>query len=66
MSVNRGFVEYMDSVIVSDLLYFVYNKLKTTQVKNIVTTCHNFYTDNNFVFGEKNNIAPIDERTTSA
>ena len=53
LSEKTCFVNAEDSVIILDLLYFVFNKLKTTPVKNVVQIAHAFYTDNDLVFGEK-------------
>ena len=56
MSDKNHFVEVTDNVIILDLLYFIFNKLKTTPVKNVVAICHSFYADNDYVFGEKKNL----------
>ena len=40
-------------MLISDLLYYVFNKLKSQPVKDVVATCHRFYTDDNYVFCEK-------------
>ena len=40
---DKLFVNLSDTVLVSDLLYYVQNKLKSTPVKIVATTCHLFY-----------------------
>ena len=47
------FVESSDSVLISDLLYFAWNKLKSTPLTTIVSICLQFYTDDEYVFEEK-------------
>ena len=47
------YVEKDDSVIISDLLYYIWNKLKSTSAKDVVSICHQYYTDDNYVFEEK-------------
>ena len=47
------YVDTSECVIISDLLYFISNKIGSTPVKNIVTTAHNFYTNEDYVFNEK-------------
>ena len=59
MSANKGYVELSDSVIISDLLYFISNKIKTTAIKNVVNICHSFYADNDFVFNEKKKLCDV-------
>ena len=59
MSANKGYVELSDSVIISDLLYFISNKIKTTPIKNVVSICHSFYADNDFVFNEKKKLCDL-------
>ena len=59
MSGNNGLVVEADSVLISDLLYFVYNKLKSTDVKKVVSICHAFYTDNDIVFKEKKKLCEV-------
>ena len=51
--IDKGFVAEKDSVLVSDLLYFMWSKLKSTAVKTVVTICHQFYTDDDYVLAEK-------------
>ena len=53
MSTSPPYVDVSDTVIISDLLYYISNKLHNTPVKRVVTTCHNFYTDEDYVFNEK-------------
>ena len=47
------YIAVADKVIASDLLYYISNKIHSTPVKDVVATCLKFYTDNEFVFGEK-------------
>ena len=47
------FVEASDSLLVSYLLYFAWNKLKSMPLCTVVSICHQFYTDNEYVFDEK-------------
>ena len=47
------YVDTSQKIIVSDLLYFVSNKIRNTPVKDIVTSCYNFYADDDYVFNEK-------------
>ena len=47
------YVETSDNIIISDLLYYVSNKIRSTPVNTVITTCHNFYTDDDYVFSEK-------------
>ena len=50
---EKLFVKLSDGILISDLLYFVHNKLKSTAAKIVATTCHQFYTDDDYVYGEK-------------
>ena len=50
---EKGFVDASDSVLISDLLYYVSNKLKCLPVKEVATICHQFYTDDSYVFEQK-------------
>ena len=34
-------------------VYYIWNKLKSTHVKTVVSICHQFYTDDDYVHGEK-------------
>ena len=45
MSISPPYVDVSDAVIISDLLYYISNKLHNTPVRTVVSTCHNFYTD---------------------
>ena len=53
MSDSAHYVAVADKVIASDLLYYISNKVHNTPIATIVTTCHNFYTDNDYVFNQK-------------
>ena len=53
MSNTPPYVDVSDAVIISDLLYYISNKLHNTPVRTVITTCHNFYTDEDYVFNEK-------------
>ena len=53
MGDKQLFVESSDSVIISDLLYFIWNKLQSSPATTVVTICHQFYTDEEYVFDEK-------------
>ena len=59
MSANKGYVELSDCMIISDLLYFISNKIKTTPIKNVVSICHTFYADHDFVFNEKKKLCDV-------
>ena len=50
---NVIYVETSDSVLISDLLYYVWNKLKCLPTKDVASICHQFYTDDNYVFEQK-------------
>ena len=50
---EKHFVNRSEEIIVSDILYFIRNKLKSTAVRIIATTCHQFYSDDEYVFSEK-------------
>ena len=47
------FVEATDTVLISDILYFAWNKLKCLPQKDVAAICHSFYTDENYVFDQK-------------
>ena len=53
MDDSTHYVTVADKVIASDLLYYISNKVHNTPIATIVTTCHNFYTDNDYVFNQK-------------
>ena len=53
MAEGSNFVDSSDSVLISDLLYFVRYKLKNTALSTVVSICHSFYTDEEYVFDEK-------------
>ena len=53
MSDLESYIVASDKIIVSDLLYYVANKLHSTPFKTVVSACHNFYTDDDYVFNEK-------------
>ena len=53
MSDSSLFVDSSERVIISDLLYFISNKFRNSTVKDIVTSCHSFYADDDYVFNEK-------------
>ena len=53
MSESSLYVDTSESVIISDLLYFVTNKLRSTPLRTVVTTAHTFYSDDEYVFNEK-------------
>ena len=53
MSGLPNYVVAADTVIISDILYYISNKLHNTPLKTVVTTCHSFYTDDDYVFNEK-------------
>jgi hypothetical protein len=53
MAAKTVFVKEDDKVILSDLLYFIYNKTKSTPVKDVMTACLEFYNDDDYVFEEK-------------
>ena len=50
---KKGFVESTDTVIISDLLYYAWNKLKSLPLNDVVATCNQFYMDETYVFDEK-------------
>ena len=56
---DKLFVNLSDTVLVSDLLYYVRNKLKSTPVKIVATTCHLFYTDDEYIFKEKKKLCDL-------
>ena len=47
------FVDVSESVLISDLLYFAWNKLKSTPTSVVASLCHTFYTDDDYVYNEK-------------
>lgn len=47
------FIQQRDKVILSDMLYFIYNKLQTTPHDNVISICDNFYNDADEVFMDK-------------
>ena len=53
MGDKQLFVDSSDSVIISDLLYFISNKLHSAPAATVVSICHQFYTDDEYVFEEK-------------
>ena len=53
MSNIDSYIVASDKIIISDLLYYVANKLHNTPFKTVVTACHNFYTDDDYVYNEK-------------
>ena len=53
MGEYASYVNVSECVIISDLLYYIKNKIHSAPVKTIVTTCHAFYTDDDYVFNEK-------------
>ena len=53
MADKVNYVDASECVIISDILYYISNKLGSTPVKNIVSTCNKFYTDDEYVFNEK-------------
>ena len=53
MAVKKDFVAEADCVLISDLLYFIWNKLKSTPVKTVISICHQFYVNDDYVLGEK-------------
>ena len=53
MSDPQLYVDVSQQIIISDLLYFISNKIRNSTVKDIVTSCHNFYADDEYVFNEK-------------
>ena len=53
MSDSSPYVVAADTVIISDILYYISNKLHNTPTGTVVTTCHSFYTDNDYVFNQK-------------
>ena len=50
---KKGFVESTDTVIISDLLYYAWNKLKSLPLNDVIATCNQFYADETYVFNEK-------------
>ena len=60
------YVDVSDAVIASDILYYISNKLHNTPVKTVVTTCHNFYTDETYVFNEKKKLCDATNEMCSA
>ena len=66
MSILPPYVESSDTVIISDILYYISNKLHNTPVTTVVTTCHSFYTDNDYVFGEKKKLCDATQELCSA
>ena len=48
-----SYVVASDKIIISDLLYYVANKLHSMPFKTVVSACHNFYTDDDYVYSEK-------------
>ena len=56
-----SYVDTSECVIISDLLYYVGNKIGSTAVKNIVTAATNFYTDEEYVFNEKKKLCKATE-----
>ena len=50
---EKGFVDVSDTVLISDLLYYVSNKLKCLPVKDVASICQHYYTDDNYVFEQK-------------
>ena len=53
MAETVKYVDASECVIISDILYYISNKLGNTAVKNIISTCNKFYTDDEYVFTEK-------------
>ena len=53
------YVDTSERVIISDLLYYIGNKIGSTPVKSIVTTVNNFYTDEDYVFNEKKKLCKV-------
>ena len=54
-----NYVDTSECVIISDLLFYIANKIKSTNVKSIITTAHNFYTDDDYVFNEKKKLCKL-------
>ena len=52
MATTDDFVRREDSVIISDMLYFIVNRLDTHPMDEIVKICNGFY-DDKTVFEEK-------------
>ena len=50
---DKFYVVKTDSVLVSDLLFYIWNKLKSTPVKTVINACLEFYKDNDFIYDEK-------------
>ena len=50
---KQGFVDVSEAVLISDLLYYAWNKLKCLSLEDVVAICDQFYTDDNYVFNEK-------------
>ena len=50
---TRQYVDISESVIISDLLCYVLNKLKSAPAKTVASICHQFYTDDDYVYNEK-------------
>ena len=66
MRSNKDFVVISESIIISDLLYFIRNKLKSTPTKSVASICHQFYADDDYVFAEKKKLCEAtDENCTS-
>ena len=53
MSDSAHYVAVADKVIASDLLYYISNEVHNTPIATVVTTCHNFYTNNDYVFNQR-------------
>ena len=66
MGESAPYVVASDTIIISDLLYFVTNKLHTTPFKTVVTVCHTFYTDDDYVFNEKKKLCDATNEHCSA
>ena len=59
MEKQKDLVQISDSVLISDFLYFVRNKLKSTPVKTVVSICNTFYTDDEYIYEEKKKLCVI-------
>ena len=66
MNNSSLYVDVSDAVIASDILYYISNKLHNTPVKTVVTTCHNFYTNERYVFNEKKKLCDATNEMCSA
>ena len=66
MTNSPHYIAVSDAVIISDLLYFIWNKIHSTPMKTVATTCHNFYTDDDYVFNEKKKLCDVTNESCSA